>query len=94
VGRLDASFAYGCAIMILNAMNPDAAHLAYGAIGNNSCVFDGNVALIIETIRDPDSQRFRSELAFVHRDMEGVFVVVNARTDGAHFPDKHFRIPK
>ena len=73
-------------------MNPDAAHFAQRAIGKNGGVFDRNVALIIETIRDPAAQRFGRKPAFVHRDMERMFVVVSARTDLAHSVDKCFAV--
>src|SRR4029077_217128 len=38
------------AIVIENTMNPDSAHFAHGAVGNNSRVFNRNVSLIIEPI--------------------------------------------
>ena len=89
------STAFGSnAVVIENAMNPDAAHFAQGTIGENGGVFDRNVSLIIETICDPTAQCFRRKLAFIHRDMEWMFVVIRARTDFAQIFHESFAVPK
>src|SRR5881227_3104235 len=45
------------------------------------CVFDRNISLVIETIDDPAAQCFRREPAFIHGDVERMFIVVSPRTD-------------
>src|SRR6266403_3146995 len=82
------------AVVIENAVNPDSPNFAHGAIGENRRVFDRNILLIIETISDPAAQCFRRKLAFVHGDMERMFVVVSARADVAQVFDERFAVPK
>ena len=87
-------YALAEAIVIENAMNPDAAHFAHGAVGKNSGVFDRNVSLIIKAISHPTAQCFRRKPAFVHGDVERMFVVVSARADRAQFLHESFAVPK
>ena len=75
-------------------MNPDPAHFAQRTIGKNRGVFDWDVALIIEPIRDPAAQRFGRKPAFVHRDMKRMFVVISALADRAQLREKGFAIQK
>src|SRR6516225_3263726 len=75
-------------------MNPSASHFAHGAVGENCGVFNWNVSLIIEPVRDPTAHRFRRKLAFVHREMERMFIVISTRTNLAKFFDKRFAVPK
>jgi len=79
--------------VIENAMNPDAAQFAHGAIGKNRGVFDWNISLIIKAIGHPTAQRFRRKPAFVHGDVKWMFVVVSARADRAQFFDERFLVP-
>ena len=62
-------------------MNPDSAHIAHLTVGENCSVFDRNISLVIETIDDPAAQCFRREPAFIHGDVERMFIVVSPRTD-------------
>ena len=75
-------------------MNPSPSHFAHWAVGENRGVFDRNVSLIIEPIRDPAAQRFRRKPAFVHRDVERMFIVITAHADRPQFFDKGFAVPK
>ena len=93
-GGLETAPPCNHAIVIENAMNPDPAHFAHGAIGKNRGVFDRNVALIIETICDPTAQCFGRKPAFVHGDVERMFVVVSARADGAQIFNERLAVPK
>ena len=81
-------------IVVENAMNPGSAHFAHGAVGENRGVFDRNVSLIIETIRHPAAQCFRRKPAFIHRDVERMFVVISAPADRAQFFDEGFAVPE
>ena len=82
------------AIVVENAMNPSPSHFAHWAVGENRGVFNRNVSLIIEPIRDPTAQRFRRKLAFVHRHMERMFIVISAHADRPQFFDERFPIPE
>ena len=75
-------------------MNPSPSHFAHRAVGEDRGVFDRNVSLIIEPIRDPAAQRFRREPAFVHRHVERMFIVITAHADRPQFFDKGFAVPK
>src|SRR5205807_9826290 len=46
-------------VVIENPMNPDSAHLAHRAVGEDGRVFDRDVSLIVEAICHPTAQRFR-----------------------------------
>src|SRR3954468_16953943 len=74
-------------------MNPDPSHFAHWAVSKNRGVFHWNISLIIESIRDPTAQRLRRKLACVHRDMEWMFIVINAHADRAQFFNERFPIP-
>jgi hypothetical protein len=80
--------------VVENAMNPSPSHFAHWAVGENRSVFNWDVSLIIKPIRNPTAQRFRRELAFVHRDVEWVFIVVSTHTDRPQFFNEHFPIPE
>src|SRR5436305_6036752 len=75
-------------------MDPSPSHFAQGTVGENRGVFNWNVALIVETIRDPTAQRIRRKLAVVHRDMERMFIVISAHADCPQFFNKRFAIPE
>jgi hypothetical protein len=80
--------------VVENAMNPSPSDFAHWAVGKNRGVFNWNISLIIESIRDPTAQHLRRKLAFIHRDMEGMFIVISAHADGAQFFNERFPIPE
>src|SRR5207248_3025595 len=82
------------AIVIENAMNPSPSHFAHWTVGENRGVFYRNISLIIEPVRDPATQRFGRKPAFVHRDVERVFIVISASADRAQLFDEGFAVPK
>ena len=75
-------------------MNPSPSHFAHWAVGENRGVFNWNASLIIEPVRDPTAQRVRRKLAFVHRDMERMFIVISAHADRPQFFEERFPIPE
>src|SRR3954471_22610571 len=75
-------------------MNPHPAHFAHGAVGENRGVFNWNVSLIIEPVGDPTAQRVWRKLAFVHRNMERMFIVISADADCAQIFNERFPIPE
>src|SRR5882724_12139276 len=89
----DAACAFCVTVVIEYAMNPDAAHVAHGAVAENRGVFKRNISLIIKAIGHPAAQRFRRKVAFVHGDVEWMFVVVSARADRTQFLDESFAVP-
>src|SRR5882762_5641181 len=80
--------------MIDNAMNPDSPHFAHRAVGENGCVFDRNVSLVMEAVGHPTAQRFRRKAPFVHGDVERMLIVVSARADCAEIFHESFAIPE
>src|SRR5258708_2393294 len=70
-------------IVIADSMQPNPAHFADRAIGNDRRVFNGKIALIIKTIGDPGANGVRRKLARVHADMERMLVVI---LFGAYLP--------
>src|SRR5438874_9480792 len=81
-------------VVIENAMGPDSTYFAHGAVRKYGRVFEWNISLIIKAIDHPAAQCFRRKPAFVHGNVEWVFVVISARTDRAQIVDKSFTIPK
>ena len=81
-------------VVIENAMDPDSTYFAHGAVRKYGRVFEWNISLIIEPISYPAAQCFRRKPAFVHGNVEWVFVVISARTDRAQIVDKSFAIPE
>ena len=75
-------------------MNPSLSNSGQGAVSKNRGVFNWNVPLVIEPIRDPTPQRFRRKVAFVHRDMERMFIMIIAPADRPQFSNKRFPIPE
>src|SRR6266480_1720329 len=75
-------------------MNPSPSHFAHWTVGENRGVFNWNVYLIIEPIRDPTAQPFRRKLAFVHCDMERMFIVISVHADRPQFFNERFPIPE
>ena len=49
----DAAFGFCVTVVIEYSMNPDAAHFAHGAVGENRGIFEGNISLIIKAIGHP-----------------------------------------
>src|SRR4029077_12306179 len=56
LGGLESAPPCGCPVVIENAMNPDSAHLADRAVGEDGRVFDRDVSLIVEAICHPTAQ--------------------------------------
>src|SRR5262249_28705352 len=81
-------------VVVENAMDPDPADVAHGTVREYRGVFDRNVALIIETIRYPASQRFWRKLAFIHHHVERMFVVVGSHSNRSQFFGECFAVPK
>src|ERR1700730_3182824 len=75
-------------------MNPDPTHLGQRTIRKNRGVLNRNVALIVKSIGHPTAQRFERKPAFIHRDMERMFVVISAPADRAQVGDESFAIQK
>src|SRR6476660_9487129 len=75
-------------------MNPSPSHFAHWAVGENRGVFNRNVSLIIEPIRDPTAQRVRRKLAFIHRDMERMLIVISAPSDHPQLFNERFVVPE
>src|ERR1700680_4788195 len=75
-------------------MNPGAAYFASRTIGEDRGIFDRDIALIVEPVRDPAAQRFGRNPALIHRHMKGMFIVISAPSDRADFRDKSFAIQK
>ena len=81
-------------IVIENAMNPDSAHFRHRAVGENGRIFHRNISLVVEAIGHPAAQCLRRKPAFVHGDMERMFIVVSARADRTQVFNKSFPLPK
>ena len=79
---------FGRSIVVEDAMNPDSADIAVRTIGEDRGVFDRNITLIIEPIRDPAAQCFGRKLAFIHRYVKRMFVVISAPANCAQFSTK------
>ena len=94
LGGLETALPCGSSVVIEHAMDPDSAHFAHGAVGKNSRVLDRNVSLIIEAIGHPAAQCFRRKPAFIHCDVEWMFVVVRARANGAQIFHESVAVPK
>src|SRR6184192_2112474 len=75
-------------------MNPYPAYFAQWTVGENRGVFNWNVLLIIEAIGHPAAQRFPRKPAFVHTDMERMFVVISACANRAQVLQKNFAVPE
>src|SRR5262245_30758280 len=82
------------AIVVEDAMNPSASHFAHGAVSENRGVFEWNVSLIIEPVCDPTAHCFRRKAAFIHREVERMFIVISTHTNRAQFFDERFAVPK
>src|SRR5207244_9942726 len=90
----DSAFFFGVAVLIDNAVNPGSPYFAHRAVGENSRVFERNIPLIIEAISHPAAQCFRREPAFVHGDVERMFIVVSPGADRSQIFDESFAVPK
>src|SRR5262249_30848658 len=75
-------------------MNPHTAHLARRTVGKDRGVFDWNVSLIVEAIGHPAPQRVARKPAFIHGDVERMFVVIGPRPDRPQIFKKSFAVPK
>src|ERR1700726_700067 len=75
-------------------MNPNPAHLAQRTIRKNRGVLNRNVSLIVKSIGHPAAQPVGRKPAFIHRDVEWMFVVISAPADLAQFRDESFAIQK
>src|SRR5262249_13029535 len=91
---LNASFIFTEAVMVENAMNPEATHLAQWRVGKNRGVLNWNVLLIIEPISHPSAQCFPRKPALVHSNVERMFVVVSSRVDRSKVFQKSFAVPE
>src|SRR6266516_1127123 len=80
--------------MVDDAMYPDTAHLALGAIGENRCVLHRDVTLIIGAVRNPATQRFGRKPALIHCDVKRMFVVISVPADFSQVRDKGLMVPQ
>src|SRR5258708_38978620 len=80
--------------MVNDPMNPNPAYLAQRTIRKNRGVFKRNVALIVKSIGRPAAQRAGRKPAFIHRDVERMFVVISAPADLAQFRDESFAVQR
>src|SRR5207237_5921139 len=71
LGGLETACPCWRSVVIENPMNPDSAHFADRAVGEDGRVFDRDVSLIVEAICHPTAQRFRLEPAFIHDEGKG-----------------------
>ena len=90
----DAAFVLSVPVVIKDAVNPDSAHFTHRAVGENSGVLDRDASLIIEAIRHPAAQCIRRKPAFIHGDVEWMFVVISARADAAQIFHERLALPK
>jgi hypothetical protein len=94
LGGLETARPCWRSVVIENPMNPDSAHFAHRAVGEDGRVFDRDVSLIVEAICYPTAQRFRREPAFIHGEVKGMFVVIGTYADRTQIGDERFPVPK
>ena len=83
---LDAAVAGVLAVVIDDALAPDAAQLGILHPRQDGGIFNGDHRLVIEAVQRPGLNLFAVELAAVQHLMERVMDVVAAGADGAQFP--------
>src|SRR6185503_13104309 len=74
--RLDPARPLGRAVVVDDPLDPLAAHLDLGAVGEDGRVLDRDALLVVEAVGDPALQLVARELARVHPHVERVQVVV------------------
>lgn len=75
---LDAARLAGGAVVVEDALDPLAADLAVGTVGQDRRVLQRDVDLVVETVRHPALDLFATGTALVHRDMERMVDMVVA----------------
>ncbi len=92
VPRLDAAAAFPVSVMIKDALDPLAADVPFGAVGEDRSILDRDGDLVAVAIGNPALPLLPRELAAVHALVERVEVVV-ARAVPAQLGDELVRRP-
>src|SRR5581483_6416402 len=73
---LDTALLVDRAVLVEDALDPQAAHLAVGTVGEDRAVLHRDIELVVEAIGDPSADLRGRQLALVHPDVERMVDVV------------------
>src|SRR5690348_15926523 len=76
------------AVVVEDALAPGEAKSGVFAACKNSSVFDGDAALIVVAIQCPGLKLAAGQLAFVHEQVKGMFVVIALFANGEKAADE------
>jgi hypothetical protein len=68
-------------VMIRDTMEPESTYATLWAVGDNRGIFDGNILLIIEAIRDPTSYLLGGKLSAIHVAVKEMPIMISTDTD-------------
>src|SRR5947207_10104823 len=74
-------------------MKPQTAYLTDWTIGDDRCILDRDMLLIVKTVCYPASHLFEAELTTIHIAVKGVFVVVTVYANGTKLCEKCLAVP-
>src|SRR6266699_2300810 len=82
----DASLPFCCAVVIDDALHPDAANSSIGTVGQDRCILNWYHCLVIVAVSDPTLNLCMVQAARVHVDVKRVLMVIvfGLRSQGLH----------
>src|SRR5207247_4371311 len=91
--RLDPPLLSGAAVVVDDPLDPGAADVRFGTVGEDQGVLDRDVDLIIEAVGNPELQLVARQLTVVHTAVEGMKVVIALLEHVAELADEFVTRP-